>query len=69
MSLIREERLIAGVNFLGELPTKLRQVALLIDDKQASGATMQDAETLAAYAGYVPGTVWFTDYVQSTVGS
>lgn len=30
VSLIREERLIAGINFLGELPPKLRQTALLI---------------------------------------
>jgi hypothetical protein len=47
--LIREERVIAGVNTLNELPPKLRQMALLIKDKQASGATVEDAEELARY--------------------
>jgi hypothetical protein len=37
-SLIREERLIAGVNFLAELPSKLRQSVLSIEDKVARGA-------------------------------
>jgi hypothetical protein len=67
VSLIREGRLIAGVNHLGELPPKLRHAVLLIDYKEASGATMQDAETLAEYAGYVRGTQGFTDFVQETV--
>jgi hypothetical protein len=43
VSLIREERLIAGVNHL-------RQAVLLIDEKEAKGATYEDAETLAHYA-------------------
>ena len=68
VSLIREGRLTAGVNFLGELPAKLRQAVLLIDEKEANGATMQDAETLAEYAGFVPGTTGFTDFVQEAVG-
>lgn len=68
VSLIREERLIAGVNHLGELPVKLRQAMLLIDEKVPSGTTMEDAETLAEYAGYVPGTQGFTDFVQGAVG-
>jgi hypothetical protein len=29
---------------------------------------MQDAKVLAEYAGFVPGTVGFTDLVQSAVG-
>lgn len=33
VSLIREERLIAGCNFLGELPTKLRQAVLLRSER------------------------------------
>lgn len=52
---------------LGELPVILRQSALLIEAKEVSGATMQDAETLAEYAGFVKGTQGFTDYVQSAV--
>ena len=50
---------IAGVNFLGELPPKLRQAALVIDDKVPSGITLEDAETLAEYAGLVLGTIGF----------
>jgi hypothetical protein len=50
-SLIRENRLVAGVNFLGELSDKLRRSVLLIKDKQAAGATFEDAEVLAKFAG------------------
>jgi hypothetical protein len=64
---IREGRLIAGVNFLGELPVKLRQAALLIDDKVPSGTTMEDAETIAQYAELVPGTIGFTDFTQGAM--
>jgi hypothetical protein len=53
-SLLREERLIARVNTLAELPPKLRQTVLLIKDKMASGATYEDAELLAKYAGLRP---------------
>jgi hypothetical protein len=52
---VREERLIAGVDFLGELPVQLRQAALLIDENVPSGTTMEDAATLAQYKGLVPG--------------
>ena len=54
VSLIREGRLIAGVNTLVELPPKLRQAVLLIKDKKGSGTTFDDAETLARYAGLQP---------------
>jgi hypothetical protein len=47
---IREERPIAGVNFLGELPVKLRQDVLLIKDKVPNGAILEDAEMIAQYA-------------------
>jgi hypothetical protein len=60
---IREARLVAGVNFLGELSPKLRQNVLLMQDKVASGTTIEDAETLARYAGLVDGTTGFTDFV------
>jgi len=53
-SLIREGRLIAGVNTLQELSPRLRQAVLLIEDKVASGATYEDAELLAKYAGLRP---------------
>ena len=54
VSLIREERLIAGVNFLDDLPPKLRRSVLLIEGKEPSKATYEDAETLALYAGLRP---------------
>jgi hypothetical protein len=47
--LIGEGRLIAGVNSLSELSPRLRQAVLLIPDKEGSGATFEDAETLARY--------------------
>jgi hypothetical protein len=54
VSLIRENRLIAGVNFLGELAPKLRNSTLLIEDRVASGALFDDAVTLAQLAGLRP---------------
>lgn len=65
ISLIRENRLIAGVNTLAELPPKLRQSVLLIENKVWSGTTVEDAETLARYARLTPGTVGFGDFVQA----
>jgi hypothetical protein len=54
---MRERRLIAGVNTLNELTPKLRQSVLLIKDKEAAGATYEDAETIAMYAGLRPDTL------------
>ena len=65
---MRQGRLIAGVNVLNELPPKLRQGMLLIKDKRASGATFEDAETLAQYAGLQPSTVGFNDFVSEAMG-
>lgn len=48
MRLIREERLIAGVNYVRALLPRSGR-PLLVGDK-AGGATMQDAETPAEYA-------------------
>jgi hypothetical protein len=49
IGLIRECRLMAGVNSLSELSPRLRQAVLLIPGKVGSGATFEDAETLARY--------------------
>jgi hypothetical protein len=68
VSYIRENRLIAGCNFLAELPPKLRQAALLINEKVPSDTTMEDAETLARYGGPVDGTTGFNDIVQVAMG-
>lgn len=54
VSLIRQERLIAGVNFLSELAPKLRNSVLLIKDKEASGALYDDAVQLAQLTGLHP---------------
>lgn len=53
-SLIRENRLIAGVNFLGELAPRLRNSVLLIEDREGAGALYEDAVTLAQHAGLRP---------------
>lgn len=63
VSLVREGRLIVGVNHVGELPPKLRQAALLIEDKTGTGTTYEDAETLAQCAGLQRGTVAYNYYV------
>ncbi len=67
MSLIRQDRLIAGVNYLAELSPSLRQNVLLIKDKTGAHCTYEDAETLASYASLTPNTVAHTDFVQSLV--
>jgi hypothetical protein len=67
VSLIRENRLIAGVNTLQELSPKLRQNILLIPEKIASGATFDDAETLAGYAGLARTANGFRDFVADAI--
>ena len=64
---IREGRLIAGVNFLGELPGKLRQGVLLINKRVPGGTAVEDAETIDQYEGFVPGTQGFTDFTQEAM--
>jgi hypothetical protein len=66
-SFIRERRLIAGVNFLGELGPRLRNSVLVIEDKVASGATVEDAETIARYERLRPGTNAFNDFVDAAM--
>ena len=58
-SLIRENRLIAGVSSLSELNTKLRQLCLM--EKEARQCTYADAEVLAQYAGLTPHTMEHSD--------
>lgn len=67
VSLIREGRLIAGVNTLGELPPALRRSLLLVKDKVASGTTLEDAETLAAYGRLAKGTNGFNEFVEGAM--
>jgi len=63
MSLIRQDRLLAGVNTLTELPPQLRQAVMLIDDKVACHATWEDAEALARYTRHEPGTVGHSEFL------
>ena len=63
VSLIRQNRIIAGLNTLNELEPKLRQSVLLIKDKIASASTYDDAATLAQYAGLQPGTIGYNDFI------
>ena len=67
--LIRQDRLISGIDTLQELPPKLRQAVLLISDKIGSGTTFDDAETLAQYAGLVRGRNNYNDFVEGVMGS
>ncbi len=48
-ALVREERLIAGANALGEFPVKLRQALLGIKTKIAYRVTAEDAASLLPY--------------------
>lgn len=66
-SLVRGERLIAGVNFLAELPPVLRRGVLLMKDKVPSGATFEDAETLALYARLEPKTNAYNDFIHGAM--
>lgn len=66
-SLIRDERLIAGINSFGELSLRLKQNVLSIKDKKAEGAIFEDAKLLAEYAGLIPGTNGFNEFVANAM--
>ena len=68
-NLIRQQRLIAGVNYLAELPLQLRRSVLSIQDVTPSTTLHEDAEILAEYAGYAKGTVGFSDFVKAAISS
>lgn len=48
-TLIRQNRLVAGLQYLSELPTKLQQAVLSIKDKTVYRTTREDAERLVFY--------------------
>jgi len=54
-SLLRQNRLVVGINAFEEAE-QLRNQLLLIDHKVGSHCTAEDAKTLALYAGYMPDT-------------
>lgn len=51
-SLIRQNRLVASVTFLGEVSPKLQQLLLLIKDKSIYRTTREDAERLVFYTNH-----------------
>jgi hypothetical protein len=65
-SLIREDRLMAGVFTLSELDEKLRQMCLLMQT-EGVGCTYDDAALLAKYAGHVAGTNAFNAFVKQAM--
>lgn len=54
LALIRQKRLCAAVSYLGELPPRLRNAALLIEDKIGDHCLPEDAAVLAQFKGLVP---------------
>jgi len=66
-TLIRQNRLIAGVNFLDEVPEKMRNSLLLIEDKQGHHCTAKDAEVLADYSGYAAHTKGWTTAIELAI--
>jgi hypothetical protein len=64
LSLIRQNRLTAGLFSLSEVEPKLRQALLLIQNKIGRHTTYEDALELARYAGLTPGLGGHTDFVQ-----
>lgn len=66
MALIRQKRLIAGLNFFDEVP-ELRNALLTIPTKIASYCTPEDAELLAVYAGHPKGTDGHSTFVKFAI--
>jgi hypothetical protein len=64
--LLRQNRLVAGVNTLSEVPTQREQL-LLVDTKIASHCTAEDANTLAIYKGLRPGTNGYNQFIENCI--
>lgn len=62
-SLITEDRLMAGVYTLSQVKGDLRDMVMLMN-LEAAQCIYDDAEVLAKYEGYVPGTNAFNSFVQ-----
>jgi hypothetical protein len=67
VALIRQDRLIAGITTLAEVPVTLQQHLLTIPTKTASGATYEDAARLAQYEGIVPRTMKHGDFIDEAM--
>lgn len=62
-NLVRQNRLIAGLNYLAEVPLQLRTTLLAVKDKTMHAVLYEDADMLARHAGLIPGTTGFSDFV------
>lgn len=68
VSLVREGRLIAGVDRLGDLPPELRAAVLKIDDKQPKSTTHEDAVELAkTMCKFPPRTNEYIDFIDELI--
>lgn len=65
-SLIRQERLIAGINFLDEAP-KLKNQLLLIENKIPKHCTTDDAEILFSYTGKKKDSIDHSDFITDSI--
>jgi len=63
--LVRQNRLIASLNFLSEVSPKLQQMLLSIKEKSGAGCAWEDAKVLASHAGHARDTTGYNDFVHS----
>jgi hypothetical protein len=66
VSLIRQGRLIAGVNFFDEVPN-LKNELLTIPTKIGRHCTPEDAELLARYEGISPSSLGYREHVERLI--
>ena len=66
-SLIRENRLTAGINFFDELSPSLKNTLLTIPTKTPQRALFEDAEVLANHAGHLRGTNAYNDFIKEAM--
>lgn len=64
--LMRQERLVAGINSFAEVP-KLRNHLMLMERKIGSHCTPEDAHTLAIYAGIIENTMRYHDFIERNI--
>lgn len=66
VSLIRQNRLIAGINFFDEVP-QLKNHLLLIDNKIGRHCTPADAEILAGFTDLTPHSNAYSDFIKTRI--
>jgi hypothetical protein len=65
--LLRQNRLIAGINSFDEVP-RFKQNLLLIDKKIPSHCTPEDAKILAQYTGMMPSSNAYNAFIEICIG-